>query len=364
MKVFLKAYLEKNLGDDLFVYIIANRYNKTEFTAFSYEKYSKLSDNLIIKSNPKIRLFIRLINKLIRELKFNNYIVPENLYKRDKDILIHIGGSLFCEKNNMKYWRNTLKLEYYKCNLKYYILGSNFGPYKNDEFVTLMNEFFSKAEDVCFREEYSYNLFKNLPNVRYASDIVFTLNTSDIKIINSKKVIMSVVDCGRKAKQEYKELYENKIIEMSRYFIKNGYEVTLISYCKAEKDEEAIESILAKCDSKLKEKINTYYYRGNIEEALNVMGDCQIVVGTRFHANIIGLLLGKTIIPIAYSDKTINVLKDMNFNGRVLKVQDIDKFDVNSLTEDDLNYKHDISFQIKDAQKQFEKLDELLNKDD
>lgn len=362
MEVFLKAYLEKNLGDDLFVYIIADRYKSIRFTAFSYQNYDQIRDNLIIKSHSKIRLVVRILNKLIREFKLNKYVIPENWYKKHKDLLIHIGGSLFCENDNIIYWKNTLKLEYYKCNLKYYILGSNFGPYKNEEFIEIMRSFFSKSEDVCFREEYSYNLFKDLSNVRYASDIVFSMDVSNVKITNNKKIVISVIECGRKASLEDKEKYENKIIEMCRYFTRKDYEVTLMSYCKAEKDEEAIESILEKCDYKLKEKINTYYYRGNIEEALNVMGDCQIVIGSRFHANIIGLLLGKTIIPIAYSDKTINVLKDMNFKGKILKVQDIDGFDVNSLTEEDLNYKHDISFEIRDSQRQFEKLDEVLNK--
>lgn len=363
MEVFLKAYLEKNLGDDLFISIIADRYRNVRFTAFSYQNYDKIKDNLIVKSHSKIRLVVRILNKLIREFRINKYIIPENRYKKNKDMLIHIGGSLFCEKDNITYWKNTLNLEYYKCNLKYYILGSNFGPYNNDEFVEIMSDFFSRAQDVCFREEYSYNLFKHLSNVRYASDIVFSMDVSNVKITNNKKVVISVIECGRKSSIEYKDKYENKIIEICRYFAEKDYGVTLMSYCKAEKDEEAIESILEKCDDKLKEKISTYYYRGSIEEALNIMGDCQIVIGSRFHANIIGLLLGKTIIPIAYSDKTINTLKDMNFKGKILRVQDIDKFDINSLTKEDLNYKHDISFEIKDSQRQFEKLDEILNKD-
>lgn len=243
---------------------------------------------------------------------------------------------------------------------KYYILGSNFGPYKSTDYYEYYKKIFCKAQDVCFREKYSYNMFKDLPNIRYASDIVFTLDISKIKVTNSKKVIISVIDCSRKNSINKKEEYESKIIEMCEYFINSGYEVTLMSYCKFENDELAIRSILNKCKEDTRLKLNKYYYRGNIEEALNVMGDCQIIIGTRFHANILGLLLGKTIIPIAYSDKTINVLKDMNFRGKIIKMDEIEKFDVNSLTKQQLNYKHDVSYQIKDAQKQFLELDKLL----
>lgn len=349
MKIYLKAYTEKNLGDDIFIKIMTERYRNHEFFLVSGKNYLKF-DNLNIKRH-------RIMNKIMKIVS-NDRVSYEKIYIKKFDITVLLGGSMFIQ--NDKYIKKSI-LENSK---KYYIIGSNFGPYNTSEYHKYYENIFRGAIDICFREKHSYNLFKDLPNVRYASDIVFSMDISDIKITNNKKVVISVIECERKASIVDKEKYENKMVEMSKYFIEKGYEVTLMSYCKSEKDEEAIESILTKCDSKLKERISVYYYTGNIEEALNVMGDCQIVVGARFHANIIGLLLGKTIIPIAYSDKTINVLNDMNFKGRVLKVQDIDRFDVNSLTEDDLNYKHDISFQIKDAQKQFERLDELLNKKD
>ena len=183
----------------------------------------------------------------------------------------------------------------------------------------------------------------------------------NIKMTNSKKVVISVIDCERKAKKEYKENYEKTIIDMVNFFEKNGYEIVLMSYCKKEGDEEAIKSILSKIENeKIKSKIKTYFYSGNTEEALDVMGDCQIVVGSRFHANILGLVLNKTIIPIAYSDKTLNVLRDMNFKGKIYDIRNLDNFENNSLKEEDLTYKLDVNFQKKDAQRHFEKLDKVL----
>jgi len=114
-------------------------------------------------------------------------------------------------------------------------------------------------------------------------------------------------------------------------------------------------------DMKLKDKINIYNYKDNIIEALNVMADSQIIVGSRFHANILGLVLQKTIIPIAYSDKTINVLKDMNFKGKIFDIRDMDSFDVNILTDEDLLYKFDTSSLKLSAEEQFKKLDEFKN---
>ena len=46
MKVYVDAYLAKNLGDDLFVDILTKRYPNHSFTAISKIKYKYYSKNL------------------------------------------------------------------------------------------------------------------------------------------------------------------------------------------------------------------------------------------------------------------------------------------------------------------------------
>ena len=350
VNVYLKAYLSKNLGDDLFIYLLLNRYNNVNYSVLSrYSKYEAF---------PSIKLIKRgIIDKLIKiiSLRKDSY---ENILAKKNDFAIILGGSMFMEQsssNKEKYFVDKDK--------EYYILGSNFGPYNSKEYYNKFYKVFSKAKDVCFRDKYSYNLFNKLPNVRCASDIVFSLDTNKISIKNQKKVVISVIDCNKKINSKYTEIYERKIIDLIKLFYAKDYEITLMSYCKSEGDEFAIERIISKLDDeKIRKNINKYFYNGNIEEALNVMGDCKVIVGTRFHANILGLVMNKTIIPIAYSDKTLNVLNDMNFKGKVFDIRDMDNFNVDSLTDNDLNYKLDVSYQKKDAQRQFEKLDEVLER--
>lgn len=358
-RVLFRIFLSTNLGDDLFGYIILNRY-KNNFFIYTKENYKAFSNiNNVIFLGNKININITKIFKKF----FNIHDFIETMNKKKYDILLYVGGSLFIENNKLILWKSNSK-QYSKNYIPYYILGSNVGPYQHKEFLKILRDnIFKKANDVCFREEHSYELFKDLPNVRYASDIVFTLDTSNIKITDSKKVVISVIDCDKKVNTKYTELYEKKIIELIKLFYNKGYEITLMSYCKSEGDEFAIERIISKLDDeKIRKEVNKYFYNGNIEEALNVMGDCQVVVGTRFHANILGLVLNKTIIPIAYSDKTLNVLKDMNFKGKVFDIRAMDNFDVNSLTDEDLNYKLDVFYQKKDAQRQFEKIDKVLER--
>ena len=74
---------------------------------------------------------------------------------------------------------------------------------------------------------------------------------------------------------------------------------------------------------------------------------------------ILGLLFGKTVIPIVYSKKTLNVMKDLDFKGDYIKIEEFNNFDISSLN---LNYTLDISKEILDSQRHFEKLDLYLEK--
>ena len=197
MRVFLNAYANYNLGDDLFLKIVADRYKNHNFICMPSNNYNKFSSNLKFKDKIFCKVLCKISDKKI------GYYAYKILLNKCKAILT-IGGSMFMEKNT--------KYNYiYNINKPHYILGSNFGPYNTNKFYDEMYEIFSKVEDVCFREEYSYNLFKKLPNIRYASDIVFALNTDDVIITNNKKVVISTIDCSKKTSLEHKEKYENKI---------------------------------------------------------------------------------------------------------------------------------------------------------
>ena len=70
--------------------------------------------------------------------------------------------------------------------------------------------------------------------------------------------------------------------------------------------------------------------------------------------------MNKTILPIAYSDKTINTLKDISYKGKIIDIRKLEDFNVDDITEKDLNYKINIDKYRKEAEKHFEKLDKVL----
>ena len=336
MKVYLDAYFAKNLGDDIFIDILVKKYPTHNFYAISENAKEYNKDNLKVFCN-------KYIFKALKKFQWEKYLANHF------DMVVTIGGSMFMENND--------STRDFSLGKKRYILGANFGPYKTEVYYNNIHSMLSKVKDVCFRDKYSYELFKDLPNIRCASDIVFSMDTSKIKITNRKRVVISIISPEYKLNKRYKEEYENKMTQLIEMLIKKGYEICLMSFCKIEHDEEEIENIISKMPTIYKEKIDKYYYNGNIEEALNVLADSQVIIGGRFHANILGLLLGKSIIPVLYSDKTLNVLKDMKIDTKIIDIRKLQDFDVNSITDVYLNKYFNIEKEKLDAQKHFEKLD-------
>lgn len=79
------------------------------------------------------------------------------------------------------YWDREIKF-YQSVKIPYDIIGSNVGPIRSNEFIETISNIFKNAQDVCFRDSNSYELFKDMPTTRVATDIAFSLNTERLKI--------------------------------------------------------------------------------------------------------------------------------------------------------------------------------------
>ena len=150
MKVYLNAYLQKNLGDDLFVYILMNRYNNHEFYTMTIDKtYRHMFEHLHVLDSKYI---VKVLKKLGLKSLVSSFC----------ELNLTLGGSMFIENPG------DMNRNYSLGKNDHYILGVNFGPYKTQKYFDNIKGLFSSAKDVCFREEYSYNLFNDLPQVRKA----------------------------------------------------------------------------------------------------------------------------------------------------------------------------------------------------
>lgn len=359
--IIIYAYTQLNLGDDLFIKILCDRYPNTKFI-IQGNGYKDKNLNIPNLECYEVDFFIiRALNKLLKTIgleKFEIMGVQEKLLSRKANASVYIGGSIFIQHENWKKQLYLLKKRVLK-KYPFYFIGCNFGPYSSEEFYREYKNLFSKCEDVCFREEYSYNLFKDMDNIRKADDVVFSLKVSTGNKNNN--VVISVIDLEtRKSLKLYGKEYINKMKQLCKYIIDRGDQVTLMSFCKGEGDEKAINKILDLLTKEYREKVAISCYSGNIEEALDMLGSSKLVVGTRFHAMILGFTLGIPVFPIVYSDKMKNVLEDINFTGRSVRVEEIGSIDVEEIYNSIYTNWIDVSKQRQEAEKQFLALDELL----
>lgn len=364
MNILVRAYFVKNLGDDLFVKILCNRYPQHQFNYITNRVYTEtLSPNLKeININSVSSIIFRGIIKINNLLKINHSLTLESKYLKYQDLIVTIGGSLFMETDQANYntWKNKIKRGYSKVKCPIYILGVNVGPYKTQQFIELLkNQAFKKVEDICLRDEYSYNLFKELKNVRKANDIVFSLNNNKPILIEENMIIISVINCKKRKNIDENNKYTYQINKLVQYFVQKNYKVVLMSFCSYEGDDEVVKELVTLANNS---NVTGYYYDGNIDEALELLGKAKIIVGTRFHANIIGLAYEKTVIPICYSDKMKNVLEDIDFKGKYYTLKEFLEIEEFNFTEEELNYKLPIQEIAKDAENHFKMLDKILNK--
>lgn len=346
-KIKVSGYVNLNLGDDLFLKILFERYKDIKFYVDCPKKLFS-----IYKSNfPKIKFY--RYHSIISKIR--------NFYTRkisNDYINLKIGGSIFQENENTKLIKIWLK------DKNTYILGANFGPYFTDGYLEWYKAYFQSAEDVCFRDRYSYSLFKDLPNVRYAPDIVFSykkINSENKRISKRKKIAVSVINLkNRKGLRAYHKLYIKKMKEVIKFFSEKNYIILLMSFCKNEGDEEAISDILNGINNKV--NIELLFYQGKLEDTLQSINEADYVIANRFHSLVLSWCMNKPAFPIIYSKKTKCVLEDMNYFGPSIEICNIENLNPQEILKFfEKNEIMDVNKEKLQAENHFYALDKMIN---
>jgi colanic acid/amylovoran biosynthesis protein len=378
MKVLLKLYAELNIGDDLFLRIILDRYPHISFYLNAKKEY-----NVIAKEYKNLTVF-QSDNTKTRNISFKIYkrcertLFPQkykkNLQKdilnntlnviREVDMFVSIGGSVFMQPKKLPAYAD---IEYYKIiqeNIKYtFFIGGNFGPYSDLYYKKSYDEIFRKAIDVCFRENYSKGLFEKLENVRYAPDIVFSLGEEVYDFFDKEdRIKRSIGFCIINPKSGNKNIDTEEYIHnyslLISKFIEKKYSIKLFSFCGKGKDENVINRIYNKIKSK--DNIKKLFYSGDINNFMKEYASVESMFCGRFHSMILSMKLDQKIYPVIYSDKMMNVLKDIKYEGKYVYISDLGKLKLEEIEKDLYNNHFEISSEIKDAEKHFLVLDKYL----
>lgn len=311
-KIFLMGYVRKNLGDDLFIRMLVEKYPMHKFF-------------LRVKSDEYVDKFVDLPNLEIS--------IEENLNQRlynsevtDFDAYVYIGGSIFIETGSTYKHSEEFYQFIKKCNknsIPFYYISCNYGPYFTQEYFNYSKKIFEQCTDVCFRDRASYDLFSDIASVRYAPDFVFNYPvTTFTKIPNS--IGISVIDLSfRKDLKDKHKQYINLLVNNIKKYIEQGNIVYLYSFCRYEWDEKAIDEILENFPNN--PNVIPVRYDGDIQKFLDIYKKMEYFICSRFHSAILSCIFKQKEYILSYSKKTNNVINDLRFDLPILNIEEIDE---------------------------------------
>ena len=314
-KVYLYAYDRQNLGDDLFVHTITKRYPHVQFYI-----WTGAENKATFKCLPNLKVIDR-DSKWVHFLqKIRPSLVSRYRYAlEDKcDAIVYIGGSIFMEYPN---WEQLSQWWEYEAETRPFLaLGCNFGPWHTEDYRAKMASIYAKMKDVCFRDRYSAELFKDIPTVRQAPDILFNCPMPTVPV-DEKNVFVSLIDCASRDDSHglaaLDESYTNSMAKLLQGYLDAGHTLTLASFCRHEGDEKAIAKIrnALGIDDNDSRVTDLCYDGTNADHLLSAIAGAGFVIASRFHATILALAAGRPLLPVIYSDKTTHVLDDLGYKG-------------------------------------------------
>lgn len=359
------AYFAQNLGDDLMVDILVKNFPKYRFYTERDVKNPWLLENRNFRSKGYYETKYERLGSFIDKItgKKKGTFVKNKIQKVENNRIcsVLIGGSVFMQRASRTDEQVHARLRRNDSYLNYgplFVIGSNFGAYSTEYFKSSFEAHFRKCKGVSFRDKASYGMFEHLPNVQYAPDVVFALDYLPKGSENTGEILISVIDITEKyGMANYAEKYESFLADFCRYVISLNKIPVLMSFCKSEGDEAAIERILGILGDSA-DKTKTCFYRGDMEEALRQIADAEFVLASRFHAMVLALQMKKRFFALSYDMKISNVLSDI---GSDLYC---DVSELGSITPEEIFNKAAEVISVADygsgAKKHFEQLEKFL----
>lgn len=323
MDIMVSAYLDNNIGDDLMLKLLANRFPQHQFLL--YTDKSTIANTFTDIANIQIR-------------KSTDWVKDIDRAKAH----ISVGGSIFqVVSRRQKIWRmkriyRLSKLKRRKMKLA--TLGSNFGPY-SDRWGPKLTEWELRKNDLVTvrdKEALAYlDTFKRMKKYLLADDIVYNLDPRLLNLPSEERrgLGISAYRSIRKGETNYQN-FQALAALADAYIEKTGKRVSLFAF-DSEKENDLVACHYIRDMAVHKGQIDIVPYMGNDRVFLKSFSSCECLVAIRFHSAILADIFQIPFLPVIYSNKMENLLKDRAFEGLSIKLSDLTKdLDMASLAED------------------------------
>lgn len=307
MDIMVDAYLDNNLGDDLMISLLVNR--------FPDERFFLYTDKSVVAHT-----FEAFENIVIRK--------PGD-WKEDMkraSAYVSIGGSRFQVFNwNQRIWRlrRIAKLRKLRRHgVKIATIGANLGPYSDAWGARLTKWELQKNDLITVRDQEAMTYlrsFRGVKNFHYAEDIVYNLDRgaedpsgvrSGLGISAYRSIRPHEVNDGN---------YEFLARLADDYIQKTGKRVYLFAFdTEAENDLAAAHHIYQR--AREKEGIVIVPYLGGQAAFLEAFARCDRMIAIRFHSAVLADLYQIPFLPVIYSNKMRNFLDDRHYEGPALSL--------------------------------------------
>ena len=345
MKIMVSAYLDNNIGDDLMIFLLADKYKEHMFLVYTDKSvivntFSKL-ENIIVKSTKEIKKDIR-----------------------DIDVYLSIGGSIFNDLNN---WKGqilrvkrilTLK-KLKKKNIKIVTMGCNLGPYNNKIGLLLTKLELKLNNLISVRDISSFNIIKNFKSIKnfyLADDIVYNLNYENYGGLKSQCLGISAY--RSLIKSDYNmENYKFLAAIADNYIEKTGNIVKLFAF-DSENENDLVD---------IKSKVQIIPYLGDHDGFIRELNRCNRFIAIRFHSAILCDIFKIPFLPVVYSNKLKSLLDDNDYEGVQININDLNsrKHSVLKITDAIINaenlFEHTNETNYKSSNIHFDEFSKLLS---
>lgn len=314
MNIYLYAYANRNFGDDVMIKHLCSTFPSHNFLLFP-PKHREMFDT--ISDIPNLKLSPISLEQFSKCCKSD-------------DVFVKIGGSMFIIKSRRTLINRTKELFYLKrakkrgCRLG--VIGCNVGPFASPIHRQVAVNELSLYDLITVRDKASYDFIKartKCPDLQLHPDILFGLkNTlSDNTHQSDNSLCISVYKDGGDG------CYNQKMAALADSYIeKTGDRVKLLIFEATEKSD-VISAGKIYSLAKHKDKIDIITHRTG-KEIINAVCACRCIVCTRFHSIVMAILAEKSLVPIVYSNKSQNLLKDLNYDGVIYSFDDMDSFNI------------------------------------